>query len=376
VRRGNFYDVDDNLKNIIAGRVLPSEWPDGGHNSGVGDFTVPDENNFLIDPTDPSYISPKTREGNAPLRISNDGRFYSAADLAKIYDPVMWQPIYDDLEKIPGSGLRDTKLLNTEETSSARMPSSRHVWPDVSSSSSASAYHGGGNTFRIGRPEHPGFDRPGKHAAHLLDLFHAGRLENNLRKSTESPTVQIQGHVNINTAEKDVIRAMAAGMLNQDDELCSIKNWNHSLSSGKLSPMTSPLKLGSPTRDKTADLIAEGVIRLRPFASFKEMASIRDENDEPIFGNKKMYPLADKIQWSDSAAEEIFARVYDASTLRSRNFRVWIVGQAITKAGDSVKVLAESKKVFTVFADPGEREKDGRINLEKSKVRITFENCF
>jgi hypothetical protein len=85
------------------------------------------------------------------------------------------------------------------------------------------------------------------------------------------------------------------------------------------------------------------------------------------------------IQWTDAAAEEVFARVYDASTFRSRNFRVWVVGQAISPTTSTTAtpiVLAEVRKVFSVFADPGERNPDGTISPANSKLRIIHENDF
>ena len=75
----------------------------------------------------------------------------------------------------------------------------------------------------------------------------------------------------------------------------------------------------------------------------------------------------------------MFGRVYEASTVRSRNFRLWVVGQAVTPTTSSTvapQVLAESRKVFTVFADPGERESDGSIDPTKFRVKVLHENDF
>jgi hypothetical protein len=141
-----------------------------------------------------------------------------------------------------------------------------------------------------------------------------------------------------------------------------------------------PLKLGSPARAKIADRIAEALLLSRPFASAADIASARDKDDKPVFGNREMYSQNTRIEWTDSAAEEVFARVHDASTLRSRNFRVWVIGQAIAPppAGSTAEpqVLSESKKAFTVFANPGERAADGRIDPAKYRPQVIHENDF
>jgi hypothetical protein len=88
-----------------------------------------------------------------------------------------------------------------------------------------------------------------------------------------------------------------------------------------------------------------------------------------------MYPDNTNIEWSDAAAEEVFARVYEGSTVRSRNFRVWIVAQALAP-GAAAEVLAEVRTVHTLFADPGERAADGSIVPGKFKTTITSSNEF
>jgi hypothetical protein len=85
------------------------------------------------------------------------------------------------------------------------------------------------------------------------------------------------------------------------------------------------------------------------------------------------------LQWSDAAAEEAFARVYNSSTVRSRNFRIWVVGQAVAPTAPtnlSPEVLSEVRKAFTVFADPGERNSNGSIDSSKFKTSIIHENDF
>jgi type II secretory pathway pseudopilin PulG len=378
IRRSSVYDGDTTgkEKRTHYGRVLPSEWPDGGHDSPTGAFTVTTNNATF--PTDktvwPTASMPTPLAENAPQRISNLGRFYSATELGRVYDPILWTSAYTDLKGKPGTGQSDTELL-TRLLPKPNMPPSRNSWPEVSAGSVPNSDFGGGNTLRIGRPEHSRFDRPGERAAQLLDLFHAGIPASNDVAEREGDVIEIKGNVNVNTAGKDALRALAAGMLAQDPELCRVTNWEHDVSS-LFHPKTTPLKLGTPTLTSAADKIADAIILRRPFASSSEMAAIKDKNDDPVFGNKDLYTDFKDIQWSDSAAEEAFDRVYDASTVRSRNFRVWVIGQCITGSETNPEILAEARKVFTVFSDPGERKSDGAIDPLKHIPQITYENDF
>ncbi len=383
IRWSTVYQSDSATKPKIYGRAMPSEWPDGGHNSSFGRVPTAirvggDEGDQRIDPDDPQWLSglvdPLAEE--APMRISNRGVFYSACEMGRAYDPVMWEPTYD-------------RKADTAKLNSGLMPSNQSSWPSVAVEAAASPDHGGGNTLRIGRAEHPKFEVPdeedaddllgGQHAAHLLDLFHVGNPKSTDKEDREGNVALIDGQVNLNTASETAIRALVMGNLKQDPELSRQLSKNHSTTEA-MAPPTAKIKLGVPARDKAGDIIAEAIIRDRPFASAAELASIEDENGEKIFGNREMYDLKDKIEWTDSAAEEAYARIYEASTMRSRNFRVWVVGQAIAplaKGSTAVPVvLAESRKVFNLFADPGERSEDGAINADNYEPTVIHENDF
>ena len=347
VRWGTIYQADQAHKPKLHGRVLPSEWPDGGHDAPHGPRpTIPSDDQRLA-PDDPSLLAalPTPRRELAPMRISNLGRFTSASELGRCYDPIMWLP----------SG------------QSASVP-----WPDISDSSAPSPNHGGGNTLRIGRPEHPRFAKPGLHAAHLLDLFHAGNAPD-----TGIPLAKIHGHINLNTASPDALRALAAGTLRQDPLLSRETSTEHESSTLMARP-TEAISLGAPRRKIVADRIAEALLRSRPFTCAAEIATATDRDGIPIFGNRSTYPEGSSIQWTDSAAEEIFARVQDSATLRSRNFRIWIIGQALAPAAredQPPSVLAEARKVFTVFAKPTRRA-DGSIDPARYQPLVTHENAF
>jgi len=377
IRRGTIYDSDSSTKPKHYGRVLPSEWPDGGHDSPVGNWSTGGTD--ARTPLDPQMIGsvPAPNAGNAPQRISNAGRFLGATELGRVFDPVMWEPTYADLRGAPGTGAADTATLN--RNFGPRMPSRRDRWPGVAPASVVSDRQGGGNTLRIGREEHGKFDNPRQHAARLLDLFHVGDSRSDDEARREGPVIRVDGRVNLNTAGLDALRVLAAGMLEQDPKLARLVAPQHA-GAPLMSPRVAPVEVGTPTRDRAADLIAEAILRSRPFDSAYGLAVSEDEGGRPVFGNRDLYPQEAELRWSDAACEEVFARVYENSTLRSRNLRVWVVGQAIAPrpsgASGEPTVLAESRRVFTVFADPGERAEDGSIDETSYLPLILNENDF
>lgn len=366
--RLDIYKDDAANKPKVYARVLPSEWPDGGHNAAVGNWSP--GTNDQTEMTEPKFnftYDPQMRY-SAPQWISNKGRFYSVTELGRVFDPIMHAPV----------------LASSEETTSFRskgkLPASCACWPDVVSSE-PSPFYGGGNTLRLGRPEHPAFDRsdsPGLHAAGLLDLFHAGISRSDNPAEREGPLIRIAGHVNLNTATRDTLRALAAGALVMDPRLARKLSDNH-LGAPSMAPPTEPLVLAPATVTLEADRIADAIILGRPFGSTAGLARAREASGKYVFGNRNLYPDAANIEWTDAAAEETFARVYEGTTVRSRNFRVWIVAQTLAPAvapGRAPAVLAEVRKVHTLFADPGERAGDGAVMPGKCQTRITSSHDF
>jgi hypothetical protein len=394
----NFYpgNVSPNRRNIrnftiyknglgqshVFGRVQPSEWPDGGHDSAVPISALPilsyAQNYAAVHHYDPADLSIYPQvinsvEGDAPTYISNRGRFYSATELGRIYDPIMYVPKYDNAD--------DTSKILIGE-----MPPGQSLWPSVEVGSEPSIYYGGGNTLRIGRPEHPLFDQPkthapqlmpNDHAARLLDLFHVGKSRAESKIDREGPVVRIEGHMNLNTASRDAIRAMVGGVLVADPKLSKQISDVHSFLT--MAVPISPLEVSVPTKKLQGDEVADAIIRGRPYTSPSEVACVLDDQGRAIFGDRELLPDAKKIQWTDAAAEEAFARVYEASTVRSRNFRVWVIGQTLSPTSvtnPKPEVLAEVRKAFSIFADPGDRRNDGSINSTEYQIKIINETDF
>ncbi|MDX1680289.1 MAG: hypothetical protein R3242_06125 [Akkermansiaceae bacterium] len=365
IRRRNIYDRDPSPhKARHYGRVLPSQWADGGHDSATGDFRVTTSDARM--PTDPEFwplaLVPTPQASHAPQRRSSRGRFLSATELGHLFDPLMWTPAYPDLPDFPGSGAQDTaELLGTQSIwQRPAMPLRRGQWPEVSWASSISNRHGGGHSLRIGRAEHPRFDRPGLRASDLLDLFHCGQPDSTHPALREGPLLRVAGRVNVNTASREVLRSLVHGELLQDAAIAEQLSLAHD-TSHHLAPVTSPWQADAEQLMQAADAIATEIIRARPFATTSSLSHLRSEKGEAVFGNAELFSPDGSIQWSDAAAEECFARIYEQTGVRSRNFRLWVVGQAVRPNESGVEVLANVRRVYTVHLDPGERAPDGEI---------------
>lgn len=342
----------------IHGRVLPSEWPDGGHDAAIPGGFYTTSNRRL--PDDARYFekfSPALAE-EAPMKISNAGRFYSAVELGRTYDPVQWE---------------------TGEAGSGKRNPENKPWPLVEEGAIPSAARGGGNSLRIGRPEHPAFTAMGVPAWRLLDLFHAGNPGGNGREAL----VPRGGRLNLNTAGKPALRAAVYGALLMDPALAKRTADEHDAETMRPPPEKS--RLDDAEISALADRISEAIIQTRrekPFATPAEILTAAD-GDGVVFGNRELISDGKKLQWNDAAAEELFGRLYEAGSVCSRNFRIWVIAQALETRISEVEydarapeVLAEVRKNYTVFIDPGERNTEGKIVPEHVKMRIRYENDF
>ena len=322
-----------------------------------------------IEPDDTRFFNqrPDLTRGReeAPMRLSNGGRFWSVSELGRTYDPVMW------------------RVRATTTAANSNPPGTS--WGDVLSSSVSSTDHGGGNTLRIGRPEHTRFDVAGQRASHLLDLFHAGLSRSADAAERTGLLSRIEGQINLNTASKSALRMLVAGELRQDPEIRRFLSDSHTQGTSRF-PAVSAVS-PAPDISLVADRIADAIIRSRPYAGTGELANARELNQSAfthVFGNNRLFPEFSGsgypvLQWTDSAAEESFAHIHEASTVRSRNFRIWVIGQAVaptTAMNTGTEILSEVRRAYTVFADPGSRNADGTINPANSLLRVIHENDF
>lgn len=332
--------------NFTRNETRPHLWPDGGHATDAGTKI----NSAIKLPDQIASVAPESPPKFLQL-ISNAGRLYSVTELGNIFDPHMWLPAAYD------------KKFGTV-----------HHFADLAPGDAvtASPHYCGGNTLRIGRPEHsrwrpdyrstPEAERPTDRrysASSLLDLFHTGI-------PTSSDEDQLAGHlieilpgcINVNTATRDTLRAILAGKLQMD-------------------PNSTPSTILPSKNTDQADILAQAVIKNRPYLSPAELADkVCDAGQhQPLFGNpdhlagSSGMALADH-ELNDPALEELFARLFNNSTVRSRNFRVYITAQALrhTRSGNTVIEAARSR-VYHIFVEP---ERDANGNMTRQHIRMTY----
>ena len=342
--------------NDIYGEVFVSRWGDRGHDGPLGVY--PGSNAFS--PFHPTVLAKKpayttAQRLSAPMRISNAGRYFSVTELGNIYDPIFWDPNGNAAN--PASGGDAWTLFH-----------------EIGNSATPNGSFSGGHTLKIGRPEHPLFrwnltggdpDNVDRRlsASTLLDLFHCGistvgsvtdatQGADNLRDLT-GPLIEINGHVNVNTATKDTLKALLAGGVKTDPWIT-----NSSSSAQDISSM------------------ADAIVRDRPFVTTAEVAEkTRAPTGYPIFGATQLMKfLGAGSEWNDTAMEEAFARLYNSTTVRSRHFRVYITGQAVRprrSAPSQLEVLSTRSRVVHVFVEPVRNATTGLI--EDQRIRITHE---
>ena len=381
VRYGSIARFDEDA---LFGRLLVSEWPDGGHDASfdLSSFhsVSSDESERRIRPDDPQlYPGDLSEPSKAPQYISNLGRFVSETELGNIYDPHMW---------------RDARsAASTVEIwyHSSRNEDSNALVAEVRNDASEATVVGGGNTLRIGRPEHEAFDSFGVRASSLLDLFHCGESLSNIESNRLGSLRKVEGHININTASREVLRSLAAGYLYTDPEIAIRGNsfdTNRTFAprvSGRFEEISATDVLSNSTGSSDeAGIIADAIIAGRPFVSRSQLASLRypeqdssiPENlwEKPVFGNKLNHGPGANLHLSDRASEEVFARVYNSATTRSRNFRVHVIGQSLEQTPSGrLRVKATRKKSYRVFANPGARGGNGAIVPTNINVETLYE---
>jgi hypothetical protein len=297
-------------------QVVPLNWPDSGHNfsnigiqpSGPGQTPT----DIMASPT--PTPDPDTKSISR-LSTSTSGNLASITELGNVFDPA--QLAYTVTN--PGGAL-----------------------PDIPSSANLSSTGGGAHTLAIGRPEFSIFDRNGTRAWQLLDVFSANGGTN--------ITTNTAGLVNLNTASRDVLRSLAAGVLQSRDTA--------------IQPASLQNNLYPPTVSSQADLFADAVINSRPLLSTAALSAIRvtppgGSQPEPFFGNPHQYNnQTAPTEWNDLGREELFAKIYNLATTRSRNFRIFVTGQSLDKNGN---VLSTVTKVYQVFVKPTRDPATGAI---------------
>jgi hypothetical protein len=302
-------------------------WPDGGYitNSPRGvtmqDVTVFPTNHLSM------YYS------NAPVRFNNSGAYAKVTELGNIFDPLQW---------IVNGADGPAFITSTTATTNAN-----------------GRKGGGGQSLRIGRAEHPRFaittNTPpaftnGLRASQLLDIFEVGPATAAVVSNVSA------GRININTASTNVLRALAAGVFHSSD------------------PVLTPGGTNFVVPTTAVDAFVTGVTNYRsrqPFFAPSQLTLIATNTNlsewptNAVFGNSA---IAGVTEWSDAASEEWFSKIYPLSTVRSRNFLIYVVGQAVAPTAPT-RVESEARQVFQVYMEP---ERGGANGLTTNSLPVVI----
>lgn len=374
-------------KDLYADQIRVRDWPDRGfenalHQTASGEFDdalgkTPKDNDEM-----PTSFSLPTNPAHAPWRISNTGRYFSVSELGNLHDPVMWVAgPADALNSINNQHYNDNRETYLKSLPLDATPSP--LW-------------GGGNTLRIGRPEHELFDQPGMRANQLLDLFHVGYNGSNLLSSTGNdadlyanydprdhqppPTAldpvssanqpyslvhdpqlhaqsefdRIHGHLNINAVPtifemETMLRGalISSGLLlEQDSEVTPI--YTDEVAIGSLAKTLNP---------DSIPLVAADLYKARPFYSPSHLARVLSE----LLDRYDALPE----HHNDAEAEETFARMLNTTTFSSRHFRIFTYAETIQP--ETEQVFARQHRVYEVFIEPV-RDSAGEITRCRMQI--------
>ena len=298
-----------NLATYPESEVQPGKyWPDGGHATSTdrGQNPTSYEDN-------PMTFSNTPATNNWVMFRNDTGSYSNILELGNIYDPMQWSDQ-------SGSPVLKQPGVWTNLTTAGAKPDARF---------------GGRNTLRVGRWEFSKFNTNGQRASQLLDLFAA---------STNAPgpggvvQAKVVGKINLNTAGTNALRALVAGVYQSVD------------------PGLTPNGTNTMLSTKAVRDFINAVTNFRsqqPFFSTAQLATLTTNITSAtwpassVFGNASLLSVT---EWNDRAAENWFAKVYPLSTVRSRNFMVHVVGQALQTNGTTV--LSTARKSYQICMEP------------------------
>jgi hypothetical protein len=279
-----------------------SGWLDGGHtNSPYNLGSVTEANTPPLGP-----MPGASATNDYVQKFNNTGVWSNIFELGNIFDPMAWNAQTNDLHissSTTAAGNGTTSLTN-----------------------------GGGTTLRIGRAEHGRFTNNGLRASQLLDLFAV-----NTNPAATVITNRVAGRINLNTATTNTLRALAAGVVHARDPALQPNTTNFVI------PVAAVTNFVAGVTNAR---------QIRPFYSPAQLTQITNGTypSNAVFGNRT---LAGATAWNDLAAEEWFSKIYPLATVRSRNFLVHVVGQAMTtNTNFASRPVATSRQMFQVYAEP------------------------
>lgn len=329
----NSYDDNSNwggrcLKKDIGNsdynEVRLAEWLDSGTDSTPGvpsgtDARVPTATNIVLKSTGAAIANktyPENEPEKAPAFISNSGRYDSVAELGNIFDPAQFTDV-------------------------------NSAFPVGNSNS------GGGFSLAIGRPEFGAFDKEGQRSAQLLDLF---SVQPEIIAGTTKGIP-----VNINTAPREVLRTLIAGVTLDADPATPDPDI----------PGGDPVI--TPKDTEIGDIFADFVIAQRavfPLRGFSDLNNIRKDptitrdplNREhtPFFGSRDAYKIgtAPPESWDDAGREELLRKTLNLVNFTSKKFRIVVAGEARDQNG---QLKGRTTREYHYTIEPQRDPTDGSI---------------
>jgi hypothetical protein len=291
-----------------------SRWLDGGHTNSPYNLGSVTEAN----PPPLGSTAGASATNDYVQKFNNTGVWSNIFELGNIFDPMAWNVATNNPE------------INNITTTATGVT------------------NGGGTTLRIGRAEHGRFTSNGLRASQLLDLFAL-----NTNSAVTVITNRVAGRINLNTATPNVLRALAAGVVHARDPALTPGSTNFTIPVAAVTNFVAGV-----TNFRNA----------RPFYSPAQLTQITNGNNYPadaVFGNRTN---AGVTAWNDLAAEEWFSKIYPLATVRSRNFLVHVVAQAMTtNTNFPSRPVATSRQVHQIYAEP-QRSASGlttNVNVRK-----------
>lgn len=375
-----------NPKDTFKIHARVREWPDGGYDNDIIDGLKSETER----PRNSVSLSDSNR---APWKISNQHVLFSLSELGNLHDPIMWA--YG-----PTSGLPNDELVLKNQVKAQSFDKLRSEYlKSLPTYAVDSPVWGGGNTLRIGRPEHELFDKPGMRASQWLDLFHTGTTGTNLGPASGDTNDMLElyaaydsrDHQDLATAHDLIAAKQQPYSLVYDEQLLAQGRYEEirgrininsaptafeieTLLRGPITSSSVILKKEDLKTPQYTDEVSEGalvkrlqvpavqmvaadVLRARPYYSPSHLARVFSES------LKRHNALPQPC--SDAEAEEPFARLFNATTLSSRHFRVYTYAE--TSHEETNQVLARTSRVYEVFLKP---VRDATGAIESSRLEI------
>jgi hypothetical protein len=281
---------------------MPGNWIDGTNSSAA----------VILGKPNPDTLAPTVKtnatKSNIFSRLSNLGRYTNICELGDVFDPIQW--------------VSSTKITKPSDWVNCDIEGGT-TW-------SANSMYGGGQTLRIGRPEHSRFaftNLGGTYPVPSLGTSAAGLLE--IFCTTNE--YNWAGKININTAPPPVLAALAGGItLSKDTN-----------------------KVGSEVPATMISAFTNGVTKFRsvyPFISPSQLAFISANYGTNGWTNSTVWRanavfstntnttqaggLSGVTSLNDEGREEWFSKIYNLTCVQSFNYRIYVVAQLTSTNGN------------------------------------------